>query len=76
MNKEEMMAKALRDYPVGTRYKSAMSHDKDSLVVERQDFYAWAEGIRAETGKGWICHKEVWAEIISKPVTNHELYLI
>ena len=66
-SKEKLLEKAKNDYPIGTKYRDI--NDKHEFIIES---ISWPDSnfndiIWAERGKGYLYHKGVWAEIVSKP---------
>ena len=78
MNKEQLLEKAKNDYPIGTVFNVAhlnkdVKHqdkvDNDNFIFELSDGSITLSGKSTNKHK-WvrcICHRNKWAEIISKP---------
>lgn len=73
--KEELLAKAKRDYPIGTKFNSAYSGDSYLIDVFRPRWYNDHTIIIGS--KGAVYNNGKWATIISTPETKiHFNYLI
>ena len=78
MNKDEILAKAKRDYPIGTIFECHWYND-GKMVYETADvepYWYCGHGIAVQHRRGVIYHaKEGWSRIISKPKGNlYKLY--
>jgi len=62
---ENLLEKAIRDYPIGTVYRSVMSGDVHT-VLSTPEYYNKKCDIIA--GGNYIYYNDRWAEIISSPV--------
>lgn len=77
--KDELLAKAKKDYPIGTKYKSIINDD--IKVVSSDDFHFQNDNriyVLTDTGESYVCFESKWAEIISnlpKQVGRFELKL-
>lgn len=71
LSKEEVLAKAKKDYPIGTKFKSL---SKDKILEVIGDYFRWSgkelildsDSVK-NTDSAWIIYNGEWAEIISKP---------
>ncbi len=71
LNKENLLLEALRKYPKGTKYKSAMSGD---IFIATGEYYVNNEDrVRENNMKGkeatspWLLYNSKWAEILELP---------
>lgn len=76
MNKEEMMEKAYRDYPVGTKYKSPTPRGCELIYTVEEQNFKWINEsiIWGEEGKECLYYDGRWAEIVDLP--KKELFLL
>lgn len=79
MTDHELLAKAKRDYPVGTKFKGCRG--RDTLTVWDSDRFSIPTPgvIYAEPGNGVLYYQGEWAKIvfpIKKIVSNLKLYKI
>lgn len=75
-NEEDLLAKAKRLYPIGTKYKSAAG-GYEVHTVESMDWAPWSPSgdIYGEISKGCIYKHGKWAEIVHevKPIKKKEV---
>lgn len=82
MTNEELLEKAKKDYPIGTYYASAGGGNGKYIVEEKDELEhpdtltRFGQGCIGIKGKGFIKHKDEWAEIISKPEQKPSKVLI
>lgn len=74
--KESLLAKALKDYPVGTVYIPAGSNNDKYTVVEAIQEFRNLDLIYAEWGKGSLYKDGKWAEIVSRVDYDNQNVLI
>jgi len=77
MTDHELLAKAKRDYPVGTKFKGVKSTNTDIRTVWDSDRFSIPTPgvIYAEPGNGVLYYQGEWAKIVNK-VSNLKLYKI
>lgn len=64
MDKDELLAKAKRDYPIGTKIKSAYNN---TILDITDDRFKWDEFRNWIHSNAVVYNQSKWAEIISKP---------
>lgn len=77
MTDEELLAKARRDYPVGTQFIHVKGDGKTiKTIYDTNEFSIPYNGIIwAETGNGVLYYDGKWAKIVNK-VNSLKLYKI
>ena len=64
---ETMLEKAMRLYPVGTRYKNAYRERHNSEFINTVTHHqSSTRPLGIYSGNYWICHNGVWGEIINE----------
>lgn len=81
MTKEELLAKAKKDYPPGTVFIIAHLTGRHTSTIKKiPDYEYYPDTMYVEgTNKAWcstIYYKGEWAEVIKKGITQENLYKI
>ena len=69
--KDELLAKAKRDYPIGTKIKSAYNN---TILDITDDKFEWNEVSNWIQSNAVVYNQSNWAEIISKPEVKEEIF--
>ena len=74
VNQNELLAEAIKRYPIGTTFKSAVSR---KTFISNCEPYLDNGGIRLQlkgtSSCGWGYYNK-WAEVVSLPFKNYELW--
>lgn len=66
MNKEELLAKAIKDYPIGTVFLSVISNDP--MLSMNIPYWSNYNSICTKPSANGVVYKDnIWAKIISYP---------